>query len=341
MKISTISHSLISLALVTILLIFGKDLFIPFILSLIGWFLIKTIRNSLLKISFFSKIPAYILTIASGLLIFLCMAMVIKLLTSNIQELSKSLPIYEKHIDSIIQLINGKFNVDVAVYLKSVSQEFNYSALLKGIFNSLSSVFSNTFMIILYTLFLLFEEKVFMTKLAFIYPKKDDFTRAESVISKIDNSISSYITLKTLVSLLTGFASFIVLSIIGVDAPLFWAFLIFLMNYIPTIGSLIATAFPAIFALLQFGTLAPFFWVLGGVGLIQVIVGNILEPKIMGNSLNISSLVVLITLSLWGAVWGITGMILSVPITVMMIIILSEIPSTKNIAILLSEKGEI
>ena len=341
MKISTIAYALLSLALVTILLIYGKDLFIPFILALIVWFLVKTIRNTLLKLSFLKNIPAYFLTIISTILIFLSMAIVVKLLTSNIQLLSQSLPIYEKHVDSIIQLINGKFNVDVAVYVQSLFNDFNYSSLLKSVFNSISSVFSNTFMIVLYTLFLLFEEKVFIKKLSFIYPDKSNFLRVESVISKIDHSISSYITLKTLVSLLTGFASFIVLSIIGVDAPLFWAFLIFLMNYIPTIGSLIATAFPAIFALLQFGTLAPFFWVLGGVGLIQVIVGNILEPKIMGNSLNISSLVVLITLSLWGSIWGITGMILSVPITVMMIIILSEIPSTKNIAILLSEKGEI
>ena len=145
--------------------------------------------------------------------------------------------------------------------------------------------------------------------------------------------------LKTFVSLLTGLLSYFALLSIGVEAPVFWAFLIFLLNYIPTIGSLIATSFPALFALLQFGELGPFLWVLGVVGAIQVIIGNIVEPKVMGNSLNISSLVVLLALAIWGSLWGIIGMILSVPITVIMVIIFAEFKATRPIAVLLSEKG--
>jgi predicted PurR-regulated permease PerM len=147
--------------------------------------------------------------------------------------------------------------------------------------------------------------------------------------------------MKTIISLTTGFASYFALVIIGVDVPVFWAFLIFVFNYIPTIGSIIATFFPAIFALLQFGEFGPAIIVLLLVGSIQVIVGNFVEPKVMGNTLNISPLVVLLALTLWGAIWGITGMLLSVPITVILIIIMSEIPSTRPLAILLSEKGEI
>ena len=96
-------------------------------------------------------------------------------------------------------------------------------------------------------------------------------------------------------------------------------------------------------ALIQYGgtDFTPFILVLIFVGLIQVIVGNFLEPKLMGNSLNISSLVVILSLAVWGAIWGIIGMILSVPITVMMILIFSKIKGTRDVAILLSEKGEI
>ena len=129
--------------------------------------------------------------------------------------------------------------------------------------------------------------------------------------------------------------------IIGIDAPVFWSILIFIMNFIPTIGSLIATLFPAFFALLQFGEFAPFFYVLGGVEVVQIIVGNIIEPQLMGDSLNKSSLIVMLGLAAWGSIWGIMGMVLSVPITVMMIIVFSEIPSTRYIAIILSEKGDL
>jgi predicted PurR-regulated permease PerM len=143
------------------------------------------------------------------------------------------------------------------------------------------------------------------------------------------------------VSLITGVSSFIALLIIGVDTPLFWAFLIFILSFIPVVGALVAVLFPATIALFQFGDLTHFFLVLGIIGFIQLIVGNILEPRIMGNSLNVSSLVVILSLSFWGMIWGITGMVLSVPITVIMIIFFSQFPATKSVAIILSEKGEV
>ena len=118
-------------------------------------------------------------------------------------------------------------------------------------------------------------------------------------------------------------------------------FLIFLLNYIPTIGSLVATVFPSIFCLLQFGEITSFLIVLFAVGGIQVIVGNIIEPKLFGRSLNLSPLVTILSLAVWGKIWGVTGMVLSVPITVIMIIIFSQFEKTKAIAMVLSENGDI
>jgi len=143
------------------------------------------------------------------------------------------------------------------------------------------------------------------------------------------------------VSLITGVLSYIALIIIGIDFAFFWAFIIFLLNFIPTIGSLVATLFPAIMALLQLGSLQSALTVLAAIGAIQIVIGNLIEPKIMGNSLNISSLVVLLALTFWGSVWGIVGMLISVPITVMMIIVFAQFPKTRSIAILLSENGEV
>ena len=176
-----------------------------------------------------------------------------------------------------------------------------------------------------------------------IYPKKDQFDTTNEILLKIDKSIGSYISIKTLVSLLTATLSYITLLLIGIDSALFFAFLIFLLNFIPSIGSLIATIFPALMALLQYGseTYTPFILVVVFVGAIQLVIGNFLEPKLMGNSLNISSLVVILSLTIWGVIWGVAGMVLSVPITVIMILIFSNFESTKKIAILLSEKGEI
>jgi AI-2 transport protein TqsA len=225
--------------------------------------------------------------------------------------------------------------------LKGFFAGVNFSKLFKIILNSLKDLFANAFMILLYVIFLILEESVFNHKIKEIYKTKSKFIHATKLLAKIDKSIASYLTLKTISSLLTGGLSYFVLLFMNVDAPVFWAFLIFILNYIPTIGSLIATLFPSIFTLLQFGDFTTSLYVLGLVGLVQVLIGNIIEPKLMGSSLNISSLVVILSLSFWGAIWGITGMILSVPITVVMIILFAEFPQTRFIAILLSDKGQI
>lgn len=194
---------------------------------------------------------------------------------------------------------------------------------------------------LIYLIFILFEESTFQDKIKAMYPEESSYMKVDSLIRKIDHSISNYIAIKSLISLLTGTLSYIALLSIGVDAPFFWAFLIFILNFIPSIGSLIATVFPAFFALLQFGEFTPAVLVLIIVGAIQLVLGNLIEPRIMGTSLNISPLVVFLTLILWGMIWGVIGMLLSVPITVILIIIMAEFKGTRPIAILLSRRGKL
>ena len=196
-------------------------------------------------------------------------------------------------------------------------------------------------MVLLYAIFIVSEETSFGNKLKKLFSSTEELENATTILQKINKSISDYIGLKTLDSLLTGLIGYIFLAIMGVDAPFFWALLMFLLNYIPTIGSLIATIFPALFSLIQFGEFTPFLIILIGLGILEWFIGNVLEPKIMGDSLNISHLVTIIALVVWGQIWGITGMLLSVPITVVMIIICAQFKSTKAFAILLSKNGEI
>jgi predicted PurR-regulated permease PerM len=237
--------------------------------------------------------------------------------------------------------IQSFLNIDLVTKVKEFLGDYEYSSILSSLLNSLTDLFGKAFLILIYTLFLVLEEPFFSSKIKAIYSNENSFNEVISIINQIDTSIRKYISIKTFVSFLTGMLSYFALLIIGIDVPLFWAFLIFIMNFIPTIGSLIATGFPAIFAMLQFGEVGPGIWVLSVVGAIQLVVGNYIDPKLTGDSLNVSPLVILLSLTFWGALWGITGMILSVPITVMMIIIFAEIPSTRPIAIILSKKGNV
>lgn len=338
---NTAYFCIVAISIVTAL-IYGKSLLIPFIFALLLWFLSRKLRLTFNRIKFVNNFfPSWMKNTVSSLVILSLLVVISKILTSNINTLASASQNYDTNIGSIIESLSLYLSVDLVETLKIQLGNINFGNILSLIFNSLTELFGNLFMIIIYVLFIFLEEVNFHKKLLLAFSTKNKQDKISTVIDEIEASVTNYLGLKTLVSLSTGFLSYLVLLFIGIDAPIFWAFLITLLNYIPTIGSLIATVFPATYCLLQFGELYPFVLVLILVGLIQIIIGNILEPRLMGNSLNISSLATLITLSIWGSIWGITGMFLSVPISVILIIILSQFPSTRPVAIMLSDKGEI
>lgn len=342
MKAARITNALLIAIAFVIIFIYGKGLIMPFVIAMFFWFLIKEIRGLLRRIPFVkNKIPVSVLNLLGFLFIFFIIGGVVQILAINIKQLTNLLPVYQHNITDVAQSIQARFNIDIASKTKEVLGDFEYSKLLSSILNSLTDLFGKAFLIIIYTLFLLLEEPFFSDKIKAIYSGDDNFYEVNLIFKKIDKSIGRYISIKTAVSFITALLSYLALILIGVDVPLFRAFLIFLMNFIPTIGSLIATIFPSVFAMLQYGEFMPGVWVLVIVGTIQLIMGNLIEPKLTGDSLNVSPLVVIIALSFWGALWGILGMILSVPISVMLIIIFAHIPSTRSIAILLSKEGNV
>ena len=343
MQMDTTKKIYIFLIVITIVvvLIYAQAIIIPFILAILFWFMIRVIKKILSKIKFISRWPRWLLTIISSILLLGFLAFVIDMISQNIQHISNTMPVYQANVNKLTNAINERFNVDLFNMVSNFAKDLNFGDILSKLISALTSLFGDAFTVILYLVFLLLEEPIFPMKLKAMYPDKKRYNHANDLISKIDHSIGNYIALKTLVSLLTGFLSYFVLLFIGVDAPFFWAFLIFVLNFIPTIGSLIATFFPAVFALLQFGEFTPGILVLAIVGAIQLVVGNLVEPRVMGNTLNISPLVVFLTLSLWGVMWGITGMLLSVPITVIIIIIMAEFEGTRPFAILLSQRGSL
>jgi predicted PurR-regulated permease PerM len=341
MEQSKKTYILLVLVATVLLMLYAQHVILPFILALLSWFVIRVLKRLLKKIKFLNLLPDWILTIASTLILMSLLLGIFTLITTNIQHLTAMLPNYQANIANITGQLNEYFNIDFGTMLRNFAKNFEFATILSGLLSAFTGLLGNTVTIMLYLLFLLLEEKLFPLKLKAMYPHEREYKKIQTILDKIDKSISNYVAVKTVISLITGILSYIVLLAIGIDAPFFWAFLIFILNFIPTIGSLIATIFPAIFALLQFGNFQEGLLVLVIVGIIQLVVGNFVEPKVMGNSLNISPLVVLITLAVWGAIWGFTGMLLSVPITVILIIIMAEFPSTRPIAILLTQDGTI
>lgn len=337
-----IASLLIILSISVLTLVLGKNLIIPFVFALLIWLLMRKIRELFDWIPLFKKwVPAWIKTILSSLLLIFVIAILGKLVEANVSRLIASYGKYENHVGSLLAQLEKILPMNVDQMSKEIELNDSIAKYLTSIFNSLRSVVENALIILLYVLFILLEESSFKLKVKALFPTHSHYERSTLLFGKIEASITNYIGLKTLIAISAATISYLILLAIGIEAPLFWALLIFIFNFIPTIGALIGTLFPAIFAFIQFGYFTPGLMILVFVGSAQLLVGNLLEPKLMGNSLNVSPLVAILALSFWGAIWGITGMFLSVPITVIMVIVFSHFPKTRSIAILLSEKGVI
>ncbi|MCA1746736.1 MAG: AI-2E family transporter [Bacteroidales bacterium] len=323
-----------------LLLIFAEKLLIPFVLAILIWFVIRVLKTLLYKLPYTRKFPQWLMTVISSVILLSLLSLMVSMITSNIQQISSSIPVYEENINIVAEKINRRLNIVPVMSMTDSIRDFDFSKILSPLFSALTSIFGNAFLFLVYLVFILLEEPIFKRKLKAVYRTPEQYDYATEILQKIDHSINNYIAIKTITSLVTGFLSFFVLYFIGLDAPFFWAFLIFILNYIPNIGSLVATLFPAVFALLQFGDLTQPILVLSIVGSIQLTIGSFVEPRIMGNTLNMSPLVVFLTLVLWGTIWGVTGMLLSVPITAIIILILNEFPETRAVAILLSRRGD-
>jgi AI-2 transport protein TqsA len=341
-KLSQIANALIVVIATAVILIYTRVILIPFVLAVIIWFMIRQVQRLIGRLKIRNRpLPLWLRGTLAFASIFGVLGLVTLMLTSNIRGISEVLPHYQENVLLMKGRLEQNLGLDLSEYGNRISSGTDVGSILTSVLNGLTALIGNAFMVIIYVAFLMLEERNARMKFMSLYQGGGTPEKALAIMTQIDYSLSQYLTLKTAVSVLTGLLSYIALEVIGVDFAFFWAFLIFLLNYIPTIGSLIATLFPALIAALQFASPGPALWVLASVGTIQVVIGNILEPRLMGNSLNVSSLVVILSLAFWGSLWGIVGMILSVPVTVMLVIVLAQFPRTRWVAVLLSDRGKV
>ena len=163
--------------------------------------------------------------------------------------------------------------------------------------------------------------------------------RVGRIVASIIRRVNRYLLVKTLVSLVTGVMVWAIAHLFGLDLAVSLGILTFILNYIPNIGSIVATGLVALVTYVQLADATPTLAIFVIVGAIQFINGSIIDPMLMGRALRLSSFGIIISLAFWGAVWGIPGMFLSVPIMVALMIVCSEIPALRPIAILLSREG--
>ena len=333
---------LIVIGIIVAILQYFRAFLQPLIVALILWFIVAEVRAQLTKIKIRRKsLPRPLLTIVSTIAVFFIFYIITNLIIANFQNLIDNADRYNAALVNLLENVEdllGVENLGEAV-------ENQQSAIVSGASNAaraLASFVGRMFLVLFYMLFLLLEESALNNKMRKIYARSGSQKSIKNNIIRISNLLSAYLGIKIFTSFLTGLLSYFVLLIIGIDLPMLWAFIIFILNFIPSVGSIVATSFPVLFSMLQYsGEWGKTVSVLLGVLAVQVGVGNLLEPRILGNRLNLSPLVVILGLTFWGFVWGFVGMLLSVPIMATLMIIFSQFEDTRSTAILFSKDGNI
>lgn len=201
------------------------------------------------------------------------------------------------------------------------------------------NILSGTVLVILFVGFLFLERLWFSTKLTNLYGDAERAARVGRIISSIIHRVNRYLLVKTLVSMVTGALVWGVMQAFGMDLALPVGVLTFVLNFIPNVGSIVATVAAALVAYVQSGDTVIGLAVLAIVMVIQFTIGQVLDPLLLGRALRLSSFGIIISLAFWAAVWGIPGMFLAVPIMVAVMIVCSHIPSLRPVAVLLSREG--
>lgn len=263
-----------------------------------------------------------------------------ELIANSLSSFSEDAPKYEENLNAIGKSIFDFFHqYGINLNYKETSKLFDPTKVMSftaTALGQLGTFMGNAFTIFFLALFLLLEIDDLQIKTSAIVK---DSNLSLGYISSIIKNIRHYLSIKTLTSLLTGLPIWICLTIIGVDYAIIWALIAFLLNYIPNIGSIIAAVPAVLFALVQLG-FGGALWTTASFLAVNMFVGSVLEPKMMGQGLGLSTYVVFLSLIFWGFIMGTVGMFLSVPLTMAIKIILEQNPRTKWIAILLGTRQE-
>jgi AI-2 transport protein TqsA len=323
-------------------LYYGSELLIPLAVAILIWHLINALAGFYHRLALGERrLPGWLCYFAALLTIFGALTIMVELIMDNVVQVSLAAPGYEANLRGLLNTMYGLVGLKTAPSFAQIVEQISVGGIVTSIAGTLSGVAGSAGIVIVYVVFLLLEQTIFERKLHALLADPGRAERVRRLLTRIARQIQGYLWVKSLSSLLTGTVSFSIMWAVGVDFAEFWALVIFLLNFIPIIGALLGVIFPSLLALVQFETIGPFLVTSTALATTQLMVGNFIEPRLMGRRLNLSPLVIILSLAFWGKIWGVVGMILCIPIMVILMIICGHFGPTRPIAIMLSSDGEI
>lgn len=285
------------------------------------------------------RVPSPVAVFLTILLNIAVLAVLVLIVSQSVNEFRIALPRYIGQFQVMLVevqawLVERRVPVSDVVLTDLLNPEYVIN-LVSGTLRGIAWTVSNAFLILIIMVFMLAETAAFPDKLRAVLGSRDaDLSR----FAKITYEVQLYLSIKTVISLITGTLVGLWVWILGVDFPLFWGLIAFLFNFVPSVGSILAAIPPILLGLIQYGPGNALLVMLGYLA-VNVTLGNIIEPNLMGRRLGLSTLVVILSLVFWGWVWGPVGMLLSLPMTMIVKIMLENTHDMRWIAILLGNRA--
>jgi AI-2 transport protein TqsA len=324
----------------------GKAVFVPAVLGAVIVYVIVGLAHALGRLPGIGRaLPKQLRYLFSMLAIGLVFFLLAYLVMSNKERALALAPAYQESLLAAIQRAAVFFKIEAeptwATLRQDLLGQINLQRLLAALLASLGSILVTFVVVFLYATFLLLERRGFETKLANLSDDPKRVARIRDVIGAINRRIGSYLAMKTVLSILLGGVSWAIMALFGLEFAVLWAVLIAFLNFVPYIGSVLGVLLPVLMTIVQFEDFGVVLSMLVALTAVQFVIGNFLDPYVMGNSLNLSPFAILISLAVWSELWGIPGAFLAVPITAILTIVLSEFAGTRPVAVLLSRNGRL
>lgn len=308
----------------------AASIIVPFLLSIFIAIILAPTFSYLKS----NRIPSAIALIAVLGVFLLIVLFVVKLISTSAYQFSMNIDGYTQKLTVHYQYVVDLFqSYGYSISVESISEIFNVKQMMKFVSSMVEGVgalFTNGFVIILTVAFMLLETETFVKKVQ--VNSQDSIKHMQEIFAKIKH----YMIIKSLISFLTALVIYVALNLIGTDYPFLWAVLAFFLNFIPNIGSILAAVPAVLISFVQLGFVNASI-VAGVYVIVNIVIGSIIEPKVMGKGLGVSTLVVFLSLIFWGWLLGIVGMFLSIPLTIMAKIVLNANGKTKWLAIMLGD----
>lgn len=334
--------TLVTLAILFAALWYGRGLLVPLAIAGLLFILSSALVDRFKRIRIVGRrLPGWLANLLGATTIITATLIFGMVISSSAEEVQEALPKYQERLSVLAERVEGLLGPELMNSAESALPKVDLGSWAATFASGFTGFGSTLGLVLLYVAFLTAERAAWIEKLPRLVSSEAGTERVRIISRRIAEGVKQYMWVNTATSAMSGGVAYLIFSAIDLDFAGLLAVTVFAAGFIPNIGAFIAITLPSLVALIQFDDLMPFLIVLFGYGLADQVIANVIQPSLQGKSLNLSTFMVMVSLTYWATVWGGIGAFLAIPMTVVAMVVCAEISGFRWIAVLLSADGKL